>query len=289
MAVPKRQTPPDALDRLDRYVHAWLQKKGSRSDRTRETYAEALYRSGPDVLNQPGGVVDQATAVQLYRQWQDRYSIATANLMAAAWSALWEDMIRDGDRSMANPWKGWKRRPPPNRIHQRIMTKEEVHKLILNAKPGMPRTLIRFLYYTGSRISATLALTWADITEAADGVRLATMYDKGGKTRTVRIKPSLWDHLIQLDSFGHADQRIFPTNRTQAWRWIRAAAKRAKIPADRVISPHVLRHSHATHAIESGASLMDVQANLGHARLDTTKIYVNLRPGPRSEAYLDDF
>jgi site-specific recombinase XerD len=40
---------------------------------------------------------------------------------------------------------------------------------------------------------------------------------------------------------------------------------------------------------EHGANIMAVKENLGHARLDTTQIYVNLQPGPRSEAYLEDY
>lgn len=283
-----RQSPPDAWDRLDRYVHTWLERKGTRSDRTRETYAEALYRSGPDVLNRRQDAFSRDTAITLYHHWMDRYSIATANLTVAAWSAFWDDGITDGLLSAPNPWKGWKRRTPPNRVNQRILSKEEVRRLILHAEDGIPRMLIRFLYLTGSRISAAIHLTWQDITLAEDGTPLVTFYDKGGKTRTVRLKRTLWVQLQQLRGYAPATDRIFPTNRTQAWRWIQRAAKNAHFPEGRVYSPHVLRHSHATHAIEAGASLLDVQANLGHARLDTTKIYINLRPGPRSEAYLDD-
>ena len=66
------------------------------------------------------------------------------------------------------------------------------------------------------------------------------------------------------------------------------AARRAGLE-HRIVSPHVLRHSHATHALEAGANLVAVKENLGHARLDTTQIYLNLRPGPRSEAYLEDY
>ena len=56
--------------------------------------------------------------------------------------------------------------------------------------------------------------------------------------------------------------------------------------ADRIASPHVLRHCHATHALEAGANLFEVQEQLGHARLDTTRIYLHLAPGPRSGRFV---
>ena len=278
-----------ALQRLDQLVHEWLDLKGTRSPETYRTYRMALQRSGPDVLNRRAGQLTAGEAARLYAEWKTTYAITTANVMAAAWSELWEELMSRGELPGPNPWKGWPRPTPPQHINQRVLTKEEVKHIIANASPGMPRTLIRFLYYTGCRISEAILLTWPAISPAPDGGHWATLYGKGGKTRTVRLTDHLWQDLDTLDTRQSPDLRVFPVVRVTAWRWVKSAATRAGIPPDRIVSPHVFRHSHATHAIEAGANIMAVKEQLGHARLDTTQIYLNLRPGPRSEAYLEDY
>jgi len=66
---------------------------------------------------------------------------------------------------------------------------------------------------------------------------------------------------------------------------VKKAAERAGIPSDRV-SPHVLRHSAATHMVEGGADLRAVQEMLGHASLSTTEVYTRISPGYLHEVYL---
>lgn len=277
----------DALTRLETFVAEWLNQVGSRSGRTRDTYREALYRSGPDVLNLSAGQLTPERAASLYARWLDDYSIATANVMASAWRSLFDDLIAVGQWTVANPWTQFKRRRAKNSVNQRILTIDEVKRLIANTPPGLPRTLLRFLYATGARISAATALTWSDISPTGDGVMQATMLEKGQKTHTVRLRPKVWDAMQALPGEHRPHDRIFPTTRQRVYGWMQSAAKRAGL-REHIISPHVLRHSHATHALEAGANIMAVKEGLGHARLETTQIYLNLRPGPRSEAYLED-
>ena len=75
-----------------------------------------------------------------------------------------------------------------------------------------------------------------------------------------------------------------PLSPVQAWRIVRAAAKRAGIAGD--VSPHWLRHAHASHALDRGAPVHLVQATLGHADLRTTSKYTHARPTDSSARYL---
>jgi len=68
------------------------------------------------------------------------------------------------------------------------------------------------------------------------------------------------------------------------WAIVKEAAKRAGIKKD--VSPHFMRHSHATHALERGAPIHLVQAQLGHASLTTTSKYTHVRPDDTSSRYL---
>jgi site-specific recombinase XerD len=70
----------------------------------------------------------------------------------------------------------------------------------------------------------------------------------------------------------------------QVWRIVRKAARDAGIPAD--VSPHWLRHAHASHALGRQAPIHLVQQTLGHASLATTSKYAHARPGDSSGRYL---
>lgn len=80
-------------------------------------------------------------------------------------------------------------------------------------------------------------------------------------------------------------------SRMTGYRIIHQAAIRGHLieeDDDRVISPHVLRHSHASISLERGANIVQIQENLGHASLTTTQRYVHLAPGSRTEEFLPD-
>ncbi len=73
-------------------------------------------------------------------------------------------------------------------------------------------------------------------------------------------------------------------DRTQVYRIVAAAAERAGIEGK--VSPHWLRHSHASHSLEHGASIHLVQATLGHSDITTTSRYLHARPDDSSAMYL---
>jgi integrase/recombinase XerD len=106
---------------------------------------------------------------------------------------------------------------------------------------------------------------------------------------TVRVSRATAEILRRLRSATATDAHapIFPVRNaqgpldaSQAWRTIRAAAKRAGI--EKPVSPHFMRHPHANHALERGANVALVKEALGHANLDTTRRYIHARPGESS-------
>ena len=96
--------------------------------------------------------------------------------------------------------------------------------------------------------------------------------------------------LLDLQGEGKADTPVFVSQRggaideSQVFRIVRAAAKGAGIEAN--VSPHWLRHAHASHSMDRGAPLHLVQANLGHSNPATTGRYLHARPGDGSGRYL---
>jgi len=144
------------------------------------------------------------------------------------------------------------------------------------------RALLELLYSTGARISEAVGLDVDDIDLAARSVLL---HGKGGKQRLIPMgRPAvaaLDAYLVRarpdLARRGRGTPAIFLNarggrlSRQSAWQVLQDAADRAGITA--TVSPHVLRHSFATHLLEGGADVRVVQELLGHASVTTTQIY----------------
>ncbi|MBB2992809.1 integrase/recombinase XerD [Mycolicibacterium iranicum] len=144
------------------------------------------------------------------------------------------------------------------------------------------RALLEMLYSTGARISEAVGLDVDDVDTQARSVLLR---GKGGKQRLIPIgRPAvsaLDTYLVRgrpdLARRGRGTPAIFLNarggrlSRQSAWQVLQDSAERAGITA--TVSPHVLRHSFATHLLDGGADVRVVQELLGHASVTTTQIY----------------
>ena len=153
--------------------------------------------------------------------------------------------------------------------------------------------LLEFLYSTGCRVSEAVALD-LDRLDLEEGVALVT--GKGSRQRITLLgaaaRRAVGNWLVdRLELARGRTDAVFLNlrggrlTRVGAWGVVKKAAGRAGIPPDRV-SPHVLRHSAATHMVEGGADLRAVQEMLGHASLSTTEVYTRVSPGYLQEVYL---
>ncbi len=170
-------------------------------------------------------------------------------------------------------------------LSERILTEEEVGRLIDAAKATRDRLIVETLYYCALRVSELTSLLWSDLSRRLDGGQLTVM-GKGGKTRSVLIPPGLFDDLVR---FGGADPAnfVFDVSISQVGRIVHAVAKTAGI--GKPVSPHWLRHCHASHALDRGAPLSLVQATLGHGNVATTSRYLHARPDRGSSSFLRRF
>ena len=146
------------------------------------------------------------------------------------------------------------------------------------------RAIIEVLFSCGLRVSELVSLTLSQIYEEEGFVRV---YGKGKKERLVPIAPSaihelhLWyDDRKHMDikrgneDFVFLNRRGAALTRTMILIMIKKQAKLAGI--QKTISPHTLRHSFATALLEGGASLLAIQAMLGHESVGTTEIYTHI-------------
>jgi integrase/recombinase XerD len=192
---------------------------------------------------------------------------------------------------------------PPRRL-PRALGVDEVQRL-LDAAPGpdpllslRDAALLEFLYGTGARVSEAVGLAVDQLDLEARTVRLK---GKGGRSRVVpvggyaaaaveaylvRARPAL----LARARTGRSGQVLFrnargaPLTRQGAWLVLRAAAARAGLRED--LSPHVLRHSFATHLLDGGADVRVVQELLGHASVTTTQVYTLVTVEKLREVYV---
>jgi integrase/recombinase XerD len=177
-----------------------------------------------------------------------------------------------------------------NRLAERILPETDLHRMLSLEPDERNRLVLYLLYAAGVRRAELAGLRWRDLQAAGDGGQI-TVFGKGGKTRSIQLPPSLWKQLLALRGAGKNEQPVFPSRKGGApltdsgiWRIVKKAAKRAGLsPA---VSPHWLRHGHASHALDRGAPSHLVQATLGHASVATTGRYLHARPKESSSRYL---
>ena len=150
------------------------------------------------------------------------------------------------------------------------------------------RALLLFLYHTGARASEAAQLKVGSLQLAAEAPdrSLVTLRGKGGKTRLCPLLHGSARALAELVAGRSAGEAVFlnrlghPITRSGIRQLvIRCAAKaanRAPSLAAKKVSPHLLRHTSATHMLRSGVDLNTIRAWLGHASLDTTTVYAEI-------------
>jgi site-specific recombinase XerD len=179
---------------------------------------------------------------------------------------------------------------PKDKLAERILSELEVMTMIALTAKGRDRLIIQLLYYTGARVSEITGLTWRSVQPGREENGQVTLYGKGQKTRTVVIPKSIYQELVAQRTNNNPDAPVFVSRKGGAIgeRRIRKivadAATRAGISGN--VSPHWLRHSHATHSIERGAPVQLLQATLGHSSLKQTGRYTHVRPNDSTGLYL---
>ncbi len=163
------------------------------------------------------------------------------------------------------------------------------------------RTIIELLYSSGARVSELMDINISDINVVAseDGdITTVKLRGKGGKERIVplgsfatraiddylvRVRPMLEAKNAKVDGALFLNARGSRLTRQTAWNIVLKAAENAGISEQ--VSPHVFRHSYATHLLDGGADIRVVQELLGHASVTTTQIYTLITIDKVRESY----
>jgi len=177
------------------------------------------------------------------------------------------------------------RRPRPEHKLPRILSRDEILQIVRTIQNPKHRLMIELLYAAGLRVSEVVNLRVQDVnldelTLFVRAPRPARESIKSNKDRITIFSESLRDALRRLMDGKQAGDWLFPSRRgvRLSTRMVQQVFARAVKASDvqKEVSCHDLRHSFATHLLESGVDIRYIQELLGHARLETTRIYTHV-------------
>jgi integrase/recombinase XerD len=260
------------------------------ADHTLESYARDLsalagFAAG---AGRPVEGLDRA-ALELFVREQRGRGLAPRSVarLVAAVRGFYRFLVLDRrlDRNPADdlrPPRAWPALP-------KFLSLEDVDTLIAQPDVSTPlglrdRAMIELLYATGLRVSELVGVRLADLHLRQ---HYLTCIGKGSKERLVPIgeQATEWIRKYQATARnvllkGRISPRLFVNarggslSRVGFWKILKQYVRKAGLP--RTVSPHVLRHSFATHLLDRGADLRAIQMMLGHADLSTTQIYTHV-------------
>jgi integrase/recombinase XerD len=302
-----------ALPRNAEEFLSWLDVERGRSPRTLASYRRDLASYQAFVAQrESGALIDHATAdvvaayIALLRRTRSGATVARSlSTLRGFHRFLVEEGEAPVDPTANIPGIGVADLLP------KALSEEETSRLlgaVVGTGPAMlrDRALLEILYGTGARVSEVVGLNLGDIAEAIDGgdVPLIRVLGKGSKERVVPLgrlalralqqwvsgegRPHLEPKKWKLRSDAEAvflNVRGGRLTRVGAFGVVKKYASRVGL-AERV-SPHVLRHSCATHMLARGADIRVVQELLGHANIATTQRYTKVSPEHLRRAYED--
>jgi integrase/recombinase XerD len=175
------------------------------------------------------------------------------------------------------------------RLVERILSEEDVQRMLAVDAEPRDRVLLHLLYGGGLRVGEVCNLRWRNLRPHGEAGQI-TVYGKGGRMRSMALPAPLWSDITSLRGSAGAEEPVFPSRSGQALDRgrvrviVRQAAEQAGIASP--VSPHWLRHAHASHALDRGAPIHLVQATLGHSSVATTSAYLHARPGDSSARFL---
>ena len=177
---------------------------------------------------------------------------------------------------------------PVSAVRERILNRQEIDAMVTLETNQRNRLILQLLFFCGLRVSELTSLRWSDIKDNGSTAYIHVT-GKGNKQRTLIVPVLLWQQIKAFKGSSDNNSPVFPSRKggshlTQkaVWDVVSTASNRIGISA----SPHWLRHTHATLALQNGADVHQVSTSLGHASIATTSKYLHARPDNCSSLYL---
>lgn len=255
------------------------------SENTVSAYIRDLTKLENFMKEQGKNSVEEITATNLttYVLYLEKQGLSTATISRSIASirAFFMYLLRQG-RISQDPSERLK----PPKVEKKIpetLTIEEVNLLLeqpngSSVKELRDKAMLELLYATGIRVSELISLKVSDVNLrmnyicCRDGERERIIpFEPVAKEALIRYMEEARDRLCQDSDYLFSNCQGTSMTRQGFWKIIKHYAAKAGIEKD--ITPHMIRHSFATHLVDNGADLKAVQEMLGHSDISTTQIY----------------
>jgi integrase/recombinase XerD len=159
----------------------------------------------------------------------------------------------------------------------KVLTKQEIDIIVNNIKNEKHKLMIEIIYSSGLRLSELINLKQNDINPHNNTIHIKSA--KGKKDRITilsqKTKNKLFDYILKTT---FKTNYLFETQRKTKYtkKSIQNIVKKASITLNKHVTPHMLRHSFATHLLEEGIDIRLIQKLLGHSNLETTTVYTKV-------------
>lgn len=272
-------------------IGSWLYQKGKKTQRYYRRIVRDFFGFYPALTLK----TTQITHLALFLKAYGEHSESTRNTYKNALSSMFSFAAKTGYIER-NPALALENIKTPDKIYSKVLSREQVAQMILKEPQGRNKLMIKILYFTGVRVEELSQLRQNSFQQTEAGL-VMIVEGKGRKVRSVHLPdhlteeiqkylqtlPSIFLFTTERNSFG-----IYkPLSTSQVFRIIKRAAEQARLSVEP--SPHWLRHTSATHAIEAGAPIHVVQRSLGHESISTTGKYLDIRPKESVGDYLAEF
>jgi len=266
---------------LREQMRADLQLAGL-SERTQEAYLRSV-RQFAEHVGRPPDQITEAEFRQYFLFLKNEKRFAPSSLALAFYGIRF--FYR---RTVPRDWTTLKQlKIPRSTTLPDVLTREEVHQLVETTRTAHNRTYFWTVYSLGLRLTEALHLQVGDI----DGTRKLVHVHRGKgardryvplPTRTLQMLRDYWSthrHPLWLFPATGRNQKVAPTaTHPMPKNSVQGALRRVvrQVGLKKRVSIHTLRHSYATHLLEAGVNLRQIQQYLGHQSLKTTTLYLHL-------------
>jgi len=239
------------------------------SDKTLKAYSFYNQKFLEFIKKSPEEVTEDDIKSFMAKKIDEKRSAKTLATIKAALKMFYDEILKKNIVNFPTP-KIEKKLPT-------VLTREEVKNLILSAKNKKHKLILMLLYSSGLRISELTNLKVGDL-ELDEGIGWVRK-GKGKKDRLFIISKKLIEELREYVKNKKVSDYVFSgRNGKLSERAIQKIVKviSRKAGIEKKVSPHSLRHSFATHLLESGEDIRKIQELLGHSNLSTTQIYTHV-------------
>lgn len=246
------------------------------SERTRTSYIYAIEQLGKFV-NQPISTLTDMQLEQYFRHLtlEKKLSRSTILVQLNGIHFLFKHVLHRSF-SINIGWPKKRQKIPP------LLSRQEVKDVIEHTSDKKYQTMLSTLYGTGLRISELFGLCVSDIDGERETIKVNN--GKGGKDRFVLAPPSVMNLLRHYWQYYRPATCLFPSMADQSKPMCVSSLRKAlkvtckKINLVKSCSPHSFRHAYATHQLEAGMPLHQLQHQLGHSDVKTTSRYLHWLP-----------